>query len=129
MIGGTFEWFDFMVYSYFSSTIARVFFPSFDRSGSLLLTFGTFAVGFLARPIGGVVMGMVAGRPSYSPPASRACALKVGAACIKRKRLVPILTRWRLNPFDVYIAYPLSRRYGTKVRVFADWAATLFASA
>jgi MFS family permease len=39
-----------------------VFFPSFDRGGSLLLTFGTFAVGFLVRPIGGVVMGMVADR-------------------------------------------------------------------
>ncbi|MFM0739650.1 MFS transporter [Paraburkholderia xenovorans] len=62
VIGGTFEWFDFMVYSYFSSTIARVFFPSVDRSGALLLTFATFAVGFLARPIGGVVMGMVADR-------------------------------------------------------------------
>jgi MHS family proline/betaine transporter-like MFS transporter len=62
VIGGTFEWFDFMVYSYFSSTIARVFFPSFDRSGSLLLTFATFAIGFLVRPIGGVVMGMVADR-------------------------------------------------------------------
>jgi MHS family proline/betaine transporter-like MFS transporter len=62
VIGGTFEWFDFMVYSYFSSTIARVFFPSFDRGGSLLLTFATFAIGFLVRPIGGVVMGMVADR-------------------------------------------------------------------
>jgi LysR family transcriptional regulator, regulator for bpeEF and oprC len=48
---------------------------------------------------------------------------------IEQKRLAPILTKWRPDPLQVYIAYPPSRRYSTKVRVFADWAATLFASA
>ncbi|MGF6241974.1 MULTISPECIES: LysR family transcriptional regulator [Paraburkholderia] len=48
---------------------------------------------------------------------------------IEQKRLVPILTHWRPDPINVYIAYPPSRRYSTKVRVFADWAATLFAPA
>jgi DNA-binding transcriptional LysR family regulator len=48
---------------------------------------------------------------------------------IEHKRLVPILARWRPDPIQVYIAYPPSRRYSTKVRVFADWAATLFAAA
>lgn len=62
VIGGTFEWFDFMVYAYFSSMIARVFFPAADRNGALMLTFATFAVGFLVRPIGGVVMGLAADR-------------------------------------------------------------------
>ncbi|MEW6344152.1 MAG: MFS transporter [Pseudomonadota bacterium] len=62
VIGGTFEWFDFMVYAYFSSLIARAFFSGVDHAESLLLTFATFAVGFLVRPIGGVVMGMYADR-------------------------------------------------------------------
>lgn len=62
VIGGTFEWFDFLVYAYFSSTIARVYFSGIAQGSSLLLTFATFAVGFLARPIGGVVMGMYADR-------------------------------------------------------------------
>ncbi|WP_322081775.1 LysR family transcriptional regulator [Burkholderia sp. BCC1972] len=47
---------------------------------------------------------------------------------IEQKKLVPILARWRPDPLEVYIAYPPSRRYSTKVRVFADWAATLFSS-
>jgi DNA-binding transcriptional LysR family regulator len=47
---------------------------------------------------------------------------------IEQKRLVPVLARWRPDPLEVYIAYPPSRRYSTKVRVFADWAATLLAS-
>jgi MFS transporter, MHS family, proline/betaine transporter len=60
VLGGTFEWFDFMVYGYFSSLIARAFFAGINRGESMLLTFATFAVGFLVRPIGGVVMGMYA---------------------------------------------------------------------
>ncbi|SMG17222.1 MFS transporter [Paraburkholderia susongensis] len=60
--GGTFEWFDFSVYAFFSGIIARTFFPAVSRGESLLLTFATFAVGFLMRPIGGVVMGMYADR-------------------------------------------------------------------
>jgi DNA-binding transcriptional LysR family regulator len=48
---------------------------------------------------------------------------------IEQKRLIPILVRWQPDPLEVYIAYPPSRRYSTKVRVFADWVATLFASA
>ncbi|MGB8416722.1 MFS transporter [Paraburkholderia sp.] len=62
VVGGTFEWFDFLVYAYFSSMIARAFFADVNRGESLLLTFATFAVGFLVRPIGGVVMGMYADR-------------------------------------------------------------------
>jgi MFS transporter, MHS family, proline/betaine transporter len=62
VIGGTFEWFDFAVYAYFSSLIAQTFFSGVDRGESLLLTFATFAVGFLVRPIGGAVMGMYADR-------------------------------------------------------------------
>lgn len=42
-------------------------------------------------------------------------------------RLVPVLARWRPDPQPVYAVYPPSRRYSTKVRVFVDWARTLFA--
>lgn len=45
---------------------------------------------------------------------------------IERGELVPVLTRWRPDPIEVYAAYPPSRRYSTKVRVFVDWAKTLF---
>ena len=45
---------------------------------------------------------------------------------IEQGTLVPILARWRPEPTQVYAAYPPSRRFSTKVRVFVDWAATLF---
>jgi MFS transporter, MHS family, proline/betaine transporter len=62
VVGGTFEWFDFMVYGFFSSLIARAFFSGVGHGESMLLTFATFAVGFVVRPVGGVVMGLYADR-------------------------------------------------------------------
>ncbi|HEX3993243.1 MAG TPA: MFS transporter [Acetobacteraceae bacterium] len=59
VLGNGLEWFDFMSYGYFASIIAKVFFPA-HSSLSLLLTYATFAVGFVVRPIGGIVLGAYA---------------------------------------------------------------------
>jgi DNA-binding transcriptional LysR family regulator len=40
--------------------------------------------------------------------------------------LVPVLTSWRPEPLTVFVAYPPSRRFSTKVRVFVDWVANVF---
>jgi DNA-binding transcriptional LysR family regulator len=45
---------------------------------------------------------------------------------IEKRQLVPILVDWRPDPQTVYIAYPPSRRFSTKVRVFVDWVTTIF---
>ena len=42
--------------------------------------------------------------------------------------LVPFLTDWKPAPVPIYIAYPPSRRYNTKVKAFVDWAKTVFAA-
>ena len=60
VIGNGLEWFDFLSYVYFASTIARVFFPLSDHTASLMLTLGVFAAGFVVRPIGGVLLGIYA---------------------------------------------------------------------
>lgn len=46
---------------------------------------------------------------------------------VERGTLIAVLEQWRPDPIDVYVAYPPSRRYSTKVRVFVDWISTLFA--
>lgn len=56
-IGVVIEWYDFMIYGLLATTIQKVFFPTADATTGLILTFATFAVGYLARPIGGVVLG------------------------------------------------------------------------
>jgi MHS family proline/betaine transporter-like MFS transporter len=61
-IGNALEWYDISAYGYFAIYVSRAFFPNSDPTISLLLTFGTFALAFLIRPIGGVVLGAYADR-------------------------------------------------------------------
>jgi MFS transporter, MHS family, proline/betaine transporter len=61
-LGNALEWFDISVYAYFAVYISKEFFPTNDQTTSLLLTFGTFGLSFLARPIGGVMLGAYADR-------------------------------------------------------------------
>lgn len=61
-IGQFVEWYDFVVYAYSASIIATLFFPSEDRLASLLATFAVYAVGFIMRPIGGIVFGHLGDR-------------------------------------------------------------------
>ncbi|MEU6644092.1 MFS transporter [Saccharomonospora sp. NPDC046836] len=57
-IGTTIEWYDFFIYGVAATLVFRTqFFPEFSELGGTLASLGTFAVGFIARPIGGVVMG------------------------------------------------------------------------
>ena len=61
VLGNGLEWFDFVSYGYFASIIAKVFFPA-GSDLSLMLTYATFAVGFVVRPIGGIMLGAYADR-------------------------------------------------------------------
>jgi MFS transporter, MHS family, shikimate and dehydroshikimate transport protein len=52
------EWFDFLIYSTASALVfGTVFFPTLGGSGGTIASFGTLAVGFLARPLGGIIAG------------------------------------------------------------------------
>ena len=58
-IGNVLEWYDFAIYGYFAVAIGRHFFPREDAIAQLLATFGVFAIGYLARPVGGVIVGHI----------------------------------------------------------------------
>jgi metabolite-proton symporter len=58
LIGTTIEWYDFFLYGSAAALIFnKLFFPSFDPVVGTFLAFGTYAVGFVARPLGGIVFG------------------------------------------------------------------------
>lgn len=61
-IGNALEFFDFTVYGFLSLLIGKLFFPSFTPYSQLLLAVATFGVGFVMRPIGGIVIGAFADR-------------------------------------------------------------------
>jgi MFS transporter, MHS family, proline/betaine transporter len=61
-IGNFVEWYDFVIYGAFTPVLAGIFFPSENRTASLLATFAVFGVAFLLRPLGGLVFGHVGDR-------------------------------------------------------------------
>jgi MHS family proline/betaine transporter-like MFS transporter len=58
-IGNVLEWYDFAIYGYFAAPIGRQFFPQEDAVAQLLSAFGVFAIGYLMRPLGGVLVGHI----------------------------------------------------------------------
>src|SRR3954454_4865220 len=62
LIGNVLEWFDFAVYGYFATDIGKQFFPESDPTARQLLALAVFALGFAARPVGSIVLGLVGDR-------------------------------------------------------------------
>ena len=52
-LGAALEWFDVIVYASFAVVIAHNFFPGGDNTLGLILTFATFAISYVIRPLGG----------------------------------------------------------------------------
>jgi len=61
-LGNALEWFDFVIYGYFATTIARLFFPAKSDLESLLIAFATFGITFFIRPVGAILLGAFADR-------------------------------------------------------------------
>jgi MHS family proline/betaine transporter-like MFS transporter len=59
VIGNVLEWYDFAVYGFMAAIIGKNFFPSGDEVSQLLAAFAVYGVGFLARPVGGIVIGRI----------------------------------------------------------------------
>jgi MFS family permease len=62
IVGNALEWYDFIVYGFFSAIIARLFFPADNEYTSLLVALATFGIGFFMRPVGGILLGLYADR-------------------------------------------------------------------
>jgi len=73
-IGNALEWFDIAIYVFFAHYIATAFFPTDDGTVSFIITFSTFGLSFLIRPIGAIMLG------SYADRAGRKASLLVSIA-------------------------------------------------
>ncbi len=62
VVGNILEWYDFALFGFFAVQIGAHFFPAADPTASLLAAFGTFAAGFIMRPVGGALFGWVGDR-------------------------------------------------------------------
>ena len=67
VLGNGLEFYDFLCYAIFAVYIGKAYFPAHDASLSLLLSLATFGIGFVTRPIGGIVLGGLGDRIGRKP--------------------------------------------------------------
>lgn len=76
------EWFDFLIYATAAALVfGPLFFPAASPVAGTLASFATFAVGFVARPLGGIIAGHVGDRFGRKPPLVAAMLLMGVATC------------------------------------------------
>jgi MFS family permease len=66
-LGSALEFFEFSVFSFFATLIGRQYFPAQSAMGQLLLALATFGLGFVMRPLGGLIIGSYADRAGRKP--------------------------------------------------------------
>jgi MHS family metabolite:H+ symporter-like MFS transporter len=70
VVGATVEWYDFFLYGVVAGIVFnKLYFPANDPLVSTMLAYSTFAVGFVTRPLGGVLFG------HFGDRVGRKCAL------------------------------------------------------
>jgi MFS transporter, MHS family, proline/betaine transporter len=62
VVGNILEWYDFALFGFFAPQIGAHFFPAHSATASTLAAFGTFAAGFIMRPVGGALFGWIGDR-------------------------------------------------------------------
>ena len=67
VLGNALEFYDFTVYAFFAKPIGEAFFPANDPTHSLLASLALFGIGYVMRPIGGVLIGAFADRAGRKP--------------------------------------------------------------
>jgi MHS family shikimate/dehydroshikimate transporter-like MFS transporter len=83
IVGATIEWYDFFAYTFGAALVFNIlFFPSFEPLVGTLLAFSTFAVGFLARPLGAIIWGHVGDKYGRKPALVTALLTMGGATTL-----------------------------------------------
>jgi MHS family proline/betaine transporter-like MFS transporter len=126
VIGNAFEWYDFLVYSYLATVISKNFFAGGDETAALLATFAAFGLGFVARPLGAMVIGLIGDKYGRKPALVLTLSLKgAGTAAIG---LVPsYVTIGVLAPALLVFArlvqgFSVGGEWGSSTAFIAEWA-------
>lgn len=67
VLANALEWYEIVVYGYMAGIIAHVFFPATSSTAALLLTFASFGLTYVARPLGAVILGAYGDRHGRKP--------------------------------------------------------------
>jgi MFS family permease len=127
MVGAVLEWYDFAIYSALAATVfAEQFFPVAVPHTGVLLAFGTQAVGFVARPLGGIFFGHFGDRHGRQPMlVATYMTLALATAGIG---LLPSYATWGLMAPTALVAlrftqgFALGGEFGAAVTLVSEYA-------
>lgn len=108
-LGGTLEYYDFVIFGIFAPQIGRAFFPSQDPLVSLMVTFTTFAIGYLARPIGGLVLGRLGDK--FGRRGVFLASIFITSAATLGIGLVPTYAAWGITASLVVVLLRLTQGF------------------
>src|SRR5438270_13990642 len=113
--GNALEFYDFVTYSFFAVQIGRSLFPG-DASQSLILSLATFGVGFVSRPLGGLIIGRMADRRGRKPAMILSFALLgigiTGLALTPSYHVIGVAASVLAVRFRLIQAFPLAASVG-----------------
>ncbi|HEY0122568.1 MAG TPA: MFS transporter [Rhizobium sp.] len=80
--GNFIEFYDFIIWGYFATVLAALFFPSEDPVAGLLVTYTVYAVSYIARPLGGLIFGYLGDRYGRRTPLTISILLIAGSTAL-----------------------------------------------
>lgn len=93
-LGGSLEFYDFIIYGIFAQYISRQFFPASDPFVSMILSLYVLALGYFARPLGGIILGWLGDRVGRRPVFIASLGLTTAATILIG--LLPNYSQWGL---------------------------------
>jgi MHS family proline/betaine transporter-like MFS transporter len=81
-VGNVLEWYDFTVYAYLAVILGKLFFQSGNETAAVLATFAVFGVGFVARPFGGLLIGLFGDAKGRKPALLLTIGLMATGTCL-----------------------------------------------
>src|SRR3990167_2223897 len=91
-LGGALEFYDFIIYTIFAPLISQVFFPQTDKLASLIKIYAVLAIGYLIRPLGGVIFSHFGDK--YGRKATFICSVMLMAIPTFLIGLLPTNQEW-----------------------------------
>ncbi|MFJ8525606.1 MFS transporter [Bacillus cereus] len=127
-VGNLIEWYDWYVYSAFAVYFSAEFFPKGDPTSQLLNTAAIFAVGFLMRPIGSLLMGRYADRHGRRAALTLSITVMAGGsliiACTPSYESVGIMAPIILVLARLLQGLSLGGEYGTSATYLSEMASS-----
>jgi MFS family permease len=120
-----FEWYDFLVYSYLATVISKNFFAGGAETAALLATFAAFGLGFVARPLGAMVIGLIGDKYGRKPALVLTLSL-MGAGTVAIGLVPSYVTIGVLAPALLVFArlvqgFSVGGEWGSSTAFIAEW--------